>query len=470
MLTTRERTPTTLRDALLGDDAYFSAWRARELARVDREGLTYLDYTGAALYPESLVRGDAIRLGDAVLGNPHSEHGPSRAATRDVESARRAILDFLHADPAEYTVVLTTNATAACRLVAESFAFRAGSVLALAADNHNSVNGIREFARARGAKLATIPLDDELRLVDPMSVLDAPGTAPSLFAFPAQSNFSGARHPLSLVADARARGWRVLLDAASYVPTSELRLSEVQPDFVALSMYKIAGYPSGVGALVARHAALAELRRPSFAGGTVRWVSVQHGRHRLASGAAAFEDGTVPFLAAGAVPAALAAVESAGRDRLARHLRTLTAELLFGLQALRHGNGAPVVRIHGPRTMEARGATIAMSLLARDGSPHPYWEVEEAARASQLAVRGGCFCNPGCSERAFGIAPDRAAACLNELGEEFTIPGFAACLGGGTVGAVRLSLGLGSVREDVMRALEFFAGGRAGGSLARART
>ena len=455
MLTISERAPLTLRDALLGDDAHFCGWRARELTRVDREGMTYLDYTGAALYAESLVRADALRLGGAVLGNPHSEHGPSRVATQDVERARSAILAFLHADPAEYAVVLTTNATAACRLVAESFPFRAGSVLALAADNHNSVNGIREYARARGAGLAMLPLDDELRLADPMVVLDEPGAAPSLFALPAQSNFSGARHPLSLIAEARTNGWRVLLDAASYVPTAELRLNEVRPDFVALSMYKIAGYPSGVGALVARHAALAELRRPSFAGGTVQWVSVQRERHQLAGGASGFEDGTVPFLAVGAVPAALAAVEDAGRERLARHLRTLTADLLFGLQSLQHRNGAPVIRIHGPRTMEARGATIAMSVLAADGTALPYWEVEEAAREARLAVRGGCFCNPGCSERAFGIASDLAAACLDELGEDFTIPKFADCLGGVAVGAVRMSLGLGSVREDVRRALAF---------------
>jgi len=460
MLTTTERPHALLQEAPAGDDAYFSSWRARELARVDREGLTYLDFTGAALYAESLVRGDARRLGGVVLGNPHSESGPSRAATGDVERARRAILDYLHADPAEYTVVLTTNATAACRLVGESFPFARGSVLALTADNHNSVNGVREYARTRGAAVATIAIDDELRLVDPMAVLDEPGAAPSLFAFPAQSNFSGARHPLSLVTEARAQGWRVLLDAASYVPTAELRLTEVRPDFVALSMYKIAGYPSGVGALVARHAALAELRRPSFAGGTVRWVSVQGDRHRLAGGAAAFEDGTVPFLAVGAVPAALAVVEDAGRDRLARHLRALTGELLFGLQSLRHRNGAPVVRIHGPRTMEARGATIALSVLDANGGSSPYWEVEEAARAARLAVRGGCFCNPGCSEQAFGFRAAQAAACLDELGEDFTIPKFAACLGGGTVGAVRLSLGLGSVREDVRRAIEFVEGYR----------
>ena len=267
--------------AAASDEAHFAQWRARELSRVERAGLAYLDYTGAALYPESLVRADALRLAGALLGNPHSEHAPSRAASADVDAARMAILSFLRADPAEYAVVLTSNATAACRLVAESFPFREASRLVLTADNHNSVNGIREYARARGAEVMTIPLDGELRLLEPLRSLDPGPRGPSLLALPAQSNFSGVRHPLDLVSAARARGYRVLLDAASYVPTAELRLDAISPDFVALSVYKIAGYPSGIGALVARHEALADLRRPSFAGGTVRWVSVQRNRHRL---------------------------------------------------------------------------------------------------------------------------------------------------------------------------------------------
>ena len=446
---------TSTGDVVRDDDAWYADWRARELSRVDHAGLTYLDYTGAALYPESLVRDDAARLAAAVLGNPHSEHGPSRSATGDIETARRAILEFLHADPDEYTAILTPNSSGACRLVAESFPFTTESALALTADNHNSVNGIREYARRGGARTCIMALDAELRLADADEVLCRRSTGASLFAYPAQSNFSGVRHPLSLVADAQSRGWRVLMDAASYVPTADLRLDEVRPDFVALSLYKIAGYPTGVGALVARHDALAELRRPWFAGGTVHWVSVQHDRHRFGPGASAFEDGTPPFLAAGAVAPALDAVNAADRLRLARHLRALTREVLDGLRALRHANGSPLVVLHGPKGLDGRGATIAISLRDRDGAAIPYWTVEESARAAGLAVRGGCFCNPGCAEWAFAFPAEVTARCLDALGDAFTVPKFASCLGDRAVGAIRISLGLGSVRADVDHVLGF---------------
>ena len=440
------------------DDAWFTAWRTQELERVDASGLTYLDYTGAALYPASVVRADAERLLTSVLGNPHSEHLPSRTSSTDIAAARHAILSFLNASPDDYEVILTANTTGACRLVAESFPFGSVGELLVTADNHNSVNGIREYARSAGAAIRTIELDSELRLVDAHGAIDRwPVAAPSLFAFPAQSNFSGVRHPLELVGLAQSRGWRVLLDAASYLPTSDIDLSTIKPDFLALSLYKIAGYPTGVGALIARKDALADLQRPWFSGGTVKWASVQHQRHRLNDGAEGFEDGTPSFLAAAAVAPALNAVRSVDRPRLARHLTCLTSALLDGIQSLSHGNGRPLVKIHGPSSTNDRGATIALSLHDSDGLSIPYWHVESAARDAGIAVRGGCFCNPGCAEAAFDFPAAKVGSCLQWLGPHFTIPRFAACLDDRTVGAIRVSMGLGSIRQDVDRLLSFLS-------------
>jgi selenocysteine lyase/cysteine desulfurase len=390
-----------------------------------------------------------------VLGNPHSEHGPSRAASDGIAAARDAVLDFLHADASEYAVILTPNTTGACRIVAESFPFSRQSELLLSADNHNSVNGIREYARRAGAELRTIELDANLQLLEPWQALERPRTAPSLFAFPAQSNFSGVRHPLSLIERARALGWSVLLDAASYLTTSDLRLDLNKPDFVTLSLYKIAGYPTGLGALVARRDALDRLRRPWFSGGTVRWASVQHQRHRLADAPEGFEDGTPSFLAARAVAPALGAVVRSDRPRLVRHLAALSTQLRSSLVALRHGNGAPVARIHGPADGANTGATLALTLADAHGRSIPYWEVESAARDAAIAVRGGCFCNPGCAEAAFAFPDVRVRSCLDTLGDAFTIPRFASCLDDHTVGAIRVSMGLGTVRADVDRFLTF---------------
>ncbi|MGH2588632.1 MAG: aminotransferase class V-fold PLP-dependent enzyme, partial [Dehalococcoidia bacterium] len=247
--------------------------RRREYGRLDAQGHVYLDYTGGALYADSQVRGHLELLNSQVFGNPHSDSPASRAATVLVEEARSAVLSYFGASPDEYVVIFTPNASGALKLVGESYRFGRGGHLLLTTDNHNSVNGIREFARAAGAVTVYAPLTapdlhiDEDRL---LALLDRPGgTGGRLFAYPAQSNFSGVQHPLSWIEEAQARGWDVLLDAAAFAPCNRLDLGRYHPDFVSLSFYKMFGYPTGVGCLIARRAALAKLRRPWFAGGTV---------------------------------------------------------------------------------------------------------------------------------------------------------------------------------------------------------
>jgi selenocysteine lyase/cysteine desulfurase len=436
----------------------FGELRHREFSRLDASGEAYLDHTGCALYAESHVRAHAAHLSGALLGNPHSESPASLRSTADLEAARALTLRFLDADPDAYTVIFTPNATGAIRLVAEAFPFRAGSRFVLSADNHNSVNGIREYAVRRGASVQVIPLDVDLRLRDPQAYLPDARESPALFAYPAQSNFSGVQHPLWLIDVARSRGYSVLLDAAAFVPTARLSLRDVAPDFVALSFYKIFGYPTGLGALVGRREALARLERPWFSGGTIEFASVQGNTHLLKAGAEGFEDGTPNYLAASALPFGFGLLDSLGIDRIGRHVTRLTGRLLEGLLALRHACGRSMVVIHGPTDGCARGGTVAFNILDRDGRVVPYTNVEAAARDRNVSVRGGCFCNPGASEHAFGFVAAEARACLDRLRRDgFSIPRFAECMRGVPVGAVRASFGAPSNDRDVERLLELVA-------------
>ena len=220
--------------------------------------------------------------------------------TELVERARAAVLEFFRASRDEYVAIFTPNATGALRLVGEAYPFHAGDRFLLTFDNHNSVNGIREFARARGAETTYVPSEaSDLRVDEsllPRYLTEVGGEHHNLFAYPAQSNFSGVQHPLDWIEQAHEHGWDVLLDAAAYVPTNRLDLSRWHPDFVALSFYKMFGWPTGVGCLLARRDALAKLERPWFSGGTIVAAFVQREWYQSAPGAAHFEDGTVNFL------------------------------------------------------------------------------------------------------------------------------------------------------------------------------
>lgn len=435
-----------------GTAAFFAQLRTHEYGRLDAAGHAYLDYTGAGLYAASQIDAHHRRLQREVLGNPHSQNPASAESTARVERARRRVLDFLRAAADEYEVVFTTNASAALRLVAEAFPFRPGSRFVLTADNHNSVNGVRCHADRAGAEVQYVPLERTLRSSSPEPFLNSGGGGPSLFAFPAQSNYSGVRHPLGWVATAAARGYRVLLDAAAFVPTAPLWLDRAKPDFVCLSFYKMFGYPTGIGALVTRREALEELERPWFAGGTVDWVSTRGGGHALRSGAEAFEDGTPHFLAADAVIDGLDHLERIGIGRIEGHVSAMAARLIKGLAGLFHRDGAPLVDIHGPTDMGARGGTIAFNVLARDGSVVSFEDVVARAGLAGVSVRGGCFCNPGCAEASLSLDESALRRCRERLRRGFTPVLLAECIGA-PVGAVRASTGIATTTQDVDRLL-----------------
>ena len=434
-----------------------AALRAREFGRLDEQGQAYLDYGGSALYGESQLRAHHEILRGGLFGNPHSDSLPARASTAVIEAARRRLLDFLDVDASTHAVIFTANASAAVKLVAESYPFAPDVGCLLSADNHNSVNGVREYARRAGARVRYLPLDTRLRLLDPEAALaEEAARGGGLFAFPAQSNFSGVLHPLALVESAHALGLDVLLDVAAYVPSRALSLRACAADFAVLSFYKLFGYPTGLGALVARQEALARLRRPWFAGGTVAAASVATGTHRLRAGGEGFEDGTPSFLAVSALDAGFDLLAEAGMERLGAHVARLTRTFLDGLGALRHAGGQPLVTVYGPPGPLGRGGIVAFNVCDAGGRPRPFAEVEARAREAKVAVRGGCFCNPGAAEAALGLDGARLASCYTSLGDAISTERLAACLNA-PVGAVRASFGLANNDADVRRALEVIA-------------
>lgn len=435
--------------------------RATEYARLDKTGQIYLDYTGGGLYAESQIRQHMEMLTNGVWGNPHSNNPTSLAMTHKVEAARAYVLEFFRADPHEYAAIFTANASNALKLLGESYPFAPGGTYALVYDNHNSVNGIREFAHAKGANVQYIPVTlPELRLPDEviMRVLDAPATGqPRLLAYPAQSNYSGVQHSLAWIASAQARGWDVLLDAAAFVPTNRLDLSQVHPDFVSLSFYKMFGYPTGVGCLLARKSALAKLHRPWFAGGTVAMVSVQLRAHRLAPFEAGFEDGTVNYLHLPAVEIGLRHLNNIGLELIHERVTCLEGWLLAQLQTLHHDNGQPLVEIFGPTTTLARGGTISISLLDQNDCPFDEQMIEQLATEAHISLRTGCFCNPGAGEMAHHLTSEEILTYYHE-GRVMSYLDFQTWVqqqSGKKIGAIRISVGLATTFADVYRFMQF---------------
>jgi selenocysteine lyase/cysteine desulfurase len=438
--------------------------RRTEYHRLDADDQVYLDYTGGGMHANSQIDAHLALLRQRVLGNPHSNNPTSLAMTELVERARSAVREFFRAPRDEYLCVFTPNASGALRLIGESYRFEPGGRFALTFDNHNSVNGIREFARRAGAEVTYVPVvAGELRLDrSAMTTALASGDPDrrNLLAFPAQSNFSGVQHPLELVDEAHDLGWDVLVDMAAYAPTNRVDISALRPDFTAFSFYKLFGFPTGIGCLLVRRDKLDRLERPWFAGGTITIASVQGDGYYLHDDEAAFEDGTIDYLNIPAVETGLRYLDEVGIDVVHDRVMALTDWLLHSLARLRHSNGTRVVDIFGPEDTRARGGTVTFAMYDPDRRPIDDRRVEELANRVNISIRTGCFCNPGAGEIAHRLTAD-------QMGEFFGRPDAVSFLDLRSdmlakydllVSAIRVSVGVATNFTDVYRFLCFVQG------------
>lgn len=431
--------------------------RRNDFSRLDEQKHIYLDYTGGQLYGERLVKQHQEFLAQNILGNPHSINPSSALAEKHIQASRKKVLEFFNATE-DYICIFTANCSAALKIVGECYPFNADGQFLMTFDNHNSVNGIREFARTKDCPFHYSPLDEHLRIKTPeleekLARLDGKN---KLFAFPAQSNVSGVKHNLEWIEEAQSLGWDVLLDAAAFVPTSRLDLFRYQPEFVALSFYKMFGYPTGLGALLVKKSAYQKLRKPSFAGGTITIVSVQGDGHHLEKEAARFEEGTVDYLGIPAIKKGLEYLESVGMDHIGSRISCLTQYLLNELKQMRHSNGQRLIELYGPTTSKDRGGTIVMNFRDPFKRLHNFIDIEKAAFERNISLRTGCFCNPGIDETNHNLQAEKLQAYFKKEGEKdyFNLIEFL----GQKRGAVRISLGFVTNYEDISHFLDFCKG------------
>ncbi|EIN06432.1 PLP-dependent transferase [Punctularia strigosozonata HHB-11173 SS5] len=441
------------------------ALRQAEFSRLDRTGEVYVDYMGGSLYPESLVRAQASFLHNHVLGNTHSVNNSSALSSAHATEARMAVLSFFRALPEEYTVVFTANASAALKLVGEAYPFTEENCFVLGEDSHNSVHGIRQFAARAGSRVRYVETAPEGGVIaaaaQEVLSTNAIISRPGLFALTGQSNISNAKNSLSLLKHASSLGYHTLLDAAALAPISTISLASTPVDAMAISFYKMFGFPTGVGALVVKKSFLQSLKRPWFAGGTVDVVQVPgtvvtmaHDVHEQ------FEDGTINYLSLPTITDGLRFL-SAYLPFLPLRLTCFVQYLIESLSALKHqGTGTPVVkvlsrrpgrRLQGVGDQTDCGAVVSLLFLDPNGDMIPNSFIEHAATSKRISLRTGCMCNPGGAAALLGLKDHmaRLSEVPNATLDEFE------CLVGHELGVVRISLGLATNFEDVWRVIEF---------------
>ncbi|XP_030494154.2 molybdenum cofactor sulfurase isoform X2 [Cannabis sativa] len=457
--------------------------RATHFKRLD--GLVYLDHAGATLYSELQMEAIFKDLSSNVYGNPHSQSDSSSATSDIVREARQQVLDFCKASPKEYSCIFTSGATAALKLVGEAFPWSHESCYMYTIENHNSVLGIREYALKQGAAAFAIDIEEDAHDSTSMRILqhqvqrrneakflqeERTGNAYNLFAFPSECNFSGSRFNLNLVKRMKEDSarilegspfcnghWMVLIDAAKGGATEPPDLSQYSADFVVLSMYKLFGYPTGIGALIVRNDAAKLLKKTYFSGGTVAasiadidFVIRRKGIEEL------FEDGTVSFLSIASLSHGFKILNSLTISAINQHTTSLARYVRKVLLSLQHENGISVCKLYGTSASKVLhhelGPIISFNLKRPDGSWYGYREVEKLASLSGIQLRTGCFCNPGACAKYLGLSHTDLLSNI-EAGhvcwDDYDI------VHGKPTGAVRVSFGYMSTYEDAKKFVDF---------------
>lgn len=240
---------------------------------------TYLDYAGATVPPKELIQQifEDI-LNNSPLCNPHSRRAEY------MERARALVLKHFNVSGLEYDVVFTAGTTAGCKLVGEIFPWGECGVLCYPLNSHTSVVGMRVYANGFICLPSSILQENaEYDLAESSISGLRSHSSFNLLVVPGECNFTGAKANLMTAASlSRLQGtdylqaiaqmsinstsafsipsndlpWMWMLDAAKLCASSTVNLQSLppplRPHFLAMSFYKIFGYPTGLGALLVR--------------------------------------------------------------------------------------------------------------------------------------------------------------------------------------------------------------------------
>ena len=361
---------------------------------------TYLDYNATA--PLLPAAREAMIAALALAGNPSSVHAEGRRARDVVETAREQVARLIGAKPAE--VVFTSGAAEANATV------MAGPWTHIAACRIEHETVLAGLART-DAEVIELPVGLDGTILAGAALGSAPcsngESRTCLLAVQLANNETGVIQPVAEIAAlAHENGYAVHCDAVQGLGRLPIDVTAMGVDFISFTAHKIGG-PKGIGALVVRDGASLPALIP---GGQER--RRRGGTENVAAiagfGAAAEE-----------ARSALAdmARQRALRDRLEREIRQV----------------APDVVVIGERSPRLANT----SCLALPG-----------IRAETLVIRLDLM----------GIAVSAGAACSSgKVGASHVLAAMG--LDGAVArGAIRVSLGHGTVAADIDRFLAAIAG------------
>jgi molybdenum cofactor sulfurtransferase len=379
---------------------------------------------------------------------------------QDVNEVRSLVLRHLNADADKYSLVFTSNASAALHLLASSVNWQH---IYAHNSSHTSVLGMGTFV----AQKRNVAIEKALHILTDADFdeFHKRHDGDCLAAFPAQCNFSGVRYPLRWIDNVRKGKVKVLVDAASFLSSQSLDLTEHSVDFLVLSFYKLFGFPTGLGALIVRKECDDMFHSGYVGGGTVDFISVNLEKSspslcfkKKLSLYERFEIGTVPFQEILAVRHGFNYIYEhfGGFKGVGDHSNSLVLHARKEMSELKYPNGNSLCELY-PKVFKAdqNGPIVSFNLLLENGSYIGYSTVDKLAAINNIHLRSGCFCNPGACQFYLDLKHDDVI--YNHEVHGHTCGDGIDIIQGKPTGALRISFGFCNILDDVTKWIDFLS-------------
>ena len=374
---------------------------------VNGKPVVYLDNAAASQKPRQVIDAMSAVFEEYNANIHRGVYEFSEQTTAAFEGARAKVARFIGARD-DREVIFVRNATEGVNLVAYTWGranIHSGDrIISTVLEHHSDFVPWQQLAKDVGAQIVMIDVDDDGRLRrDQLSAELKKGA--KLLAITHTSNGLGTVNPVKeIVAEARAAGATVLVDAAQAVPHTPVDVTELDCDFLVFSGHKMLA-PPGSGGVWGRIGLLERMRPFLFGGDMISRVTVEKTEWNELPWK--FEAGTSSYVDAIGLGAAVDYLEAVGVAKIHEHELALVAYLLPRL------SGISGVEVYGPKGLDDRVGVVSFNI---EGI-HPH-DVATIFDREGVCVRAGHHCNQLLMTRLGVAATTRASFYLYNTTDE----------------------------------------------------